>query len=141
MRRILVPVDGSPGAERAVEHVITLKTMGLKMEVQLLHVLPQPEVNDFPDVARAGVAGRLEQGEAEHAFAPAKRLLGEAGIPASMRLASGDPAHEIAQHADIHACTEIVMGTRGRGPIKTLVLGSVATKVLHLVRIPVTLVK
>jgi nucleotide-binding universal stress UspA family protein len=33
------------------------------------------------------------------------------------------------------------MGTRGMGPVKDLFLGSVASKVLHLARIPVTLVK
>ena len=33
------------------------------------------------------------------------------------------------------------MGTRGMGPVKSLVLGSVATKVIHLAGAPVTLVK
>jgi nucleotide-binding universal stress UspA family protein len=35
----------------------------------------------------------------------------------------------------------IVMGTRGLGPVKGLVLGSVANKVIHLAEVPVTLVK
>jgi nucleotide-binding universal stress UspA family protein len=33
------------------------------------------------------------------------------------------------------------MGTRGLGPIANLVIGSVATKVIHLVEVPVTLIK
>lgn len=142
MHKILVPVDGSPSSDHAVQHVIALKRMGMDVEIQLLHVLPALDMNDFPAVAaQPGLAERLENDGAEHAFAPARRLLGDAGIPCSTRLVTGDPAQEIALHADVHRCTEIVMGTRGLGPIKTLVLGSVATKVLHLVAIPVTLVK
>ncbi|MFN0298876.1 MAG: universal stress protein [Burkholderiales bacterium] len=54
---------------------------------------------------------------------------------------SGDPASEIATVAGNQHATEIVMGTRGLGGIATLMLGSVATRVVHLVAIPVTLVK
>jgi len=141
MHRILIPVDGSPGSEHAVQHAIALKHMGIDAEIQLLHVSPAIDMNDFPASTGTGVAERLDQNDAEHAFGPAKRLLGEAAIPCTTRLVTGDPALEIAQHAEIHGCTEIVMGTRGLGPVRTLILGSVATKVLHLVKIPVTLVK
>ncbi|HET9042709.1 MAG TPA: universal stress protein, partial [Burkholderiales bacterium] len=40
-----------------------------------------------------------------------------------------------------HHCEGIVMGTRGLGSVATLVLGSVAHKVLHLTHVPITLVK
>jgi nucleotide-binding universal stress UspA family protein len=36
---------------------------------------------------------------------------------------------------------QVVIGSRGLGAIGRLVLGSVATKVAHLARVPVTLVK
>jgi nucleotide-binding universal stress UspA family protein len=36
---------------------------------------------------------------------------------------------------------EVVMGTRGMGALGTLLLGSVAYRVVHLVHVPVTLVK
>ena len=38
-------------------------------------------------------------------------------------------------------CDAIVMGTRGLGTVQTLLLGSTALKVLHLVDVPVTLIK
>ena len=141
MHRILVPVDGSPSSDHAVRHVIASKQMGMDVEVQLLHVLPAFDMHDVPAIAQPGLVERLENDDADHAFAPAERLLGDAGLPCSTRLVTGDPAQEIALHAAVHGCTEIVMGTRGLGPIKTLVPGSVATKVLHLVAIPVTLLK
>jgi nucleotide-binding universal stress UspA family protein len=38
-------------------------------------------------------------------------------------------------------CDGIVMGTRGMSAVGNLVMGSVATKVIHLTKLPVTLVK
>lgn len=142
MDRILVPVDGSSSSEHAVQHAIALRRSGVDAEIQLLHVQPPLLMpREVPDIAIAGLGERLDHEEVEHAFAAAKRLLGEAGVPYSTRIVPGDPAQEIALHADVHDCSQIVMGTRGMGPVKNLVLGSVATKVIHLVGIPVTLVK
>jgi len=68
-------------------------------------------------------------------------VLDAAGIPCEGHLESGDPAQVIADIAARERVNGIVMGTRGMGPIKSLVLGSVATKVVHLADVPVTLVK
>lgn len=50
-------------------------------------------------------------------------------------------AQHIAEFASENACDEIIMGTRGMGAVGNLVLGSVATKVVHLATVPVTLVR
>jgi nucleotide-binding universal stress UspA family protein len=47
----------------------------------------------------------------------------------------------IAQYAKEKGCDQIVMGTRGLGTVQGLLLGSVATKVIHLANVPVMLVK
>ena len=141
MERILVPVDGSASAERAVKHVIAVLKIRADAEIHLLHVQQPLVPRDVPDIAKPGLVERLSLDEADHAFASAKRLLDEAGVRYSARTESGDPAPEIALYADVHGCSKIVMGTRGMGTIRNLVLGSVAMKVLHLVKVPVTLVK
>lgn len=141
MQRVLVPVDGSPSADNAVKHVIAISKMGAETEVHLLHVQPPLVPRDVPDIAKPGLVERLGLDEADHAFASAKRLLEESGVRYSARTAMGDPAQEIALYADVHGCTEIMMGTRGMGEIRNLLMGSVAMKVLHLVKVPVTLVK
>ena len=53
----------------------------------------------------------------------------------------GDPAETIAKVAREQACDLIVMGTRGLGTVTGVLLGSVATKVIHLSDRPVLLVK
>jgi nucleotide-binding universal stress UspA family protein len=45
------------------------------------------------------------------------------------------------QYAEDKQCEQIVMGTRGLGTVSNLVLGSVATKAIHLAKVPVLLVK
>ena len=141
MLRVLVPLDGSPSADRALRHALALYGKTDDLVVDLLHVQPQLVQRDVPDIAKAGLLERLELDAADRTFAPAKKLLDEARVRYSTRTALGDPAEEIAQHADVHGCGEIVMGTRGMGTVRNLLLGSVATKVLHLVKVPVVLVK
>jgi nucleotide-binding universal stress UspA family protein len=48
---------------------------------------------------------------------------------------------ELVKYAEEKGCDGIIMGTRGLGPIGNLVMGSVATKVIHLTTLPVTLIK
>jgi nucleotide-binding universal stress UspA family protein len=50
-------------------------------------------------------------------------------------------AEVIANFAARTRCAEIIMGTRGLGRIRGLLLGSVTTKVIHLAAVPITLVK
>ena len=50
-------------------------------------------------------------------------------------------AKTIAEVAREEVVNQIVMGTRGLGGIQGLLLGSVATQVIHLAEVPVTLIK
>jgi nucleotide-binding universal stress UspA family protein len=71
----------------------------------------------------------------------ARELLRKTGVPHEARVLLGDPAPTIAAAAKELGCDEIVMGTRGLNPVVGVVLGSVATRVVHLTDLPVTLVK
>jgi len=138
MRRILVPVDGSPGSDRAVRHVIDRVRNEGAAEVHLLYV-------DAANPARGAPAlpepvGPLQRDRQERMTQSGRRLLDEAGVPYECHFEMGEPSETIVRHARVHGCDEIVMGTRGCGTIRTLLPGSVATKVVHLVDRPVTLV-
>jgi len=54
---------------------------------------------------------------------------------------TGQTAQRIALVAHKEDVKHIVMGTRGLGSIKGLLLGSVATQVVHLAEVPITLIK
>ncbi|MEN9783544.1 MAG: hypothetical protein RJA24_887, partial [Pseudomonadota bacterium] len=64
-----------------------------------------------------------------------------AGVEFKVHMVVGETAEKIAATARRLRCSSIVMGTRGMGMLGTLVLGSIATKVIHLAKVPVTLVK
>jgi nucleotide-binding universal stress UspA family protein len=61
-------------------------------------------------------------------------------LSADVRVLVGDPAESIVETARRGRYSEIVMGTRGLGTLKGLLLGSVVTKVIQLSRVPVTVV-
>jgi nucleotide-binding universal stress UspA family protein len=84
---------------------------------------------------------RFTTKRAQAALDPAVRRLARAGVPYRAHTVWGDIAPEIVRIARRFKCESIVMGTRGMGAIGNLLLGSVATKVIHLSKAPVTLVK
>ena len=144
--RIVVPFDGSPAAQHATEYVIRLarECEGRDIEVHLLNV-QQPIAGFAESFGRdaADVASRLAGSARESG---ARLLTGPTGLleAADVRVLSsvliGDPAQVIAAYTDKNHCDEVVMGTRGMGAVGGLILGSVASKVIHLVDVPVTLV-
>jgi len=140
--KILIPVDGSANAQRAVEHVIkSIAILKEKPRLLLLNVqwnvatgnvklfINQETINDY----------YREQGEA--ALKIARAALDAAGLPYQYHISVGTPAEAIAQFAHEQGADQIVMGRQGQGAVKTLLLGSVVNKVLHLAECPVLLVK
>lgn len=141
MLKALVPIDGSRTSERAVRHVIEITKGREPIEVHLVNVqdaADAPELRRFlksPEIKKA----QLEHGEA--ALATARRLLERAGVPYKTHVLIGDPAESITKLGKRGGFDKIIMSTHGRGAIAGLLMGSVATKVLHLSDLPVTLVK
>jgi nucleotide-binding universal stress UspA family protein len=139
MLRVLVPVDGSENSLRAVQFV--LKKAPLYKEPMELHLLNVQ--HPFPGTIR----GVHEQAESYHhdegakALAAARNALDAAGVKYVYHIGVGEAAEAIAHFAKEKEIEQIVMGTRGRGSIANMLLGSVASKVLHLVDVPVLLVK
>ena len=139
MLRVLVPVDGSENSLRAVQFL--LRKAPLYAEPLELHLLNVQHA--FPGT----ISGVHEQAERHHhdegakALAAARKALDAAGVKYVYHIGLGEPAEVIAHFAREKKIEQIVMGTRGAGAIASMLLGSVANKVLHLVDVPVLLVK
>ena len=135
---ILLPIDGSPSALRAAEFCARV-AKAFKATVVMLNV--QPEIEDWQthglghDAALAHLNDR-----ARNALQEAGRLLSAEGVSYATVVEFGDPAEMIAKVADDRSCSHLVMGTRGQSGVKSMLMGSVGAKVLHLVTIPVTFV-
>jgi nucleotide-binding universal stress UspA family protein len=73
------------------------------------------------------------------ALAAARYQLTAAGLIPELHVLVGDAAAAIADFADSHGCTLILIGTRGHSGLTGTLLGSVAMKVVHLSKVPVLL--
>ena len=141
MLKALVPIDGSRNSVRAIRHLIDLVREREPMEIHLLNV---QEAADAWEVRRFLKANEIRRRQLEHGkqrLKDAEALLDRAGIRYQSHVLIGDVAATIARLAKRQRCDKIIMGTRGMGTVGNLILGSVATKVIHLSQIPVTLVK
>jgi nucleotide-binding universal stress UspA family protein len=145
--KVTLPLDGSPSSLRAVDYVLGLaqRIRSEPFEVDLVNV--QDAAVGFSglmgrDAADVGarLAARCKEIGDQVLAAPQERLRA-AGVVARGVVLVGEPASSIAAHVERHGADAVVMGTRGLGTVGGLVLGSVATKVIHLVKPPVTLVK
>ena len=143
MLRLLVPVDGSESSSRAVDYLI--KKLGWfkgGAEIHLLNVQhPIPYGNRVSSVIGHDKIAQYHQEEGMVALKKAMKQLDAAKVKYHYHIGVGQEAEVICQYAKEKGCDQIVTGTRGLGSVSNLVLGSVATKVIHLSRVPVLLVK
>ena len=138
MLRILVPVDGSENALRAVHFLIRKAALFRSpLEIHLLNVR-----HPFPGTVRGvyAEAQKEHHDEGLRLLAQARKALDDAGVPYQFHIIVGDAPRVIAQFVTDHGIDQVVMGTRGLGTVAGLLLGSVTTKVLHLTPVPVLLV-
>lgn len=140
MRKLLVPVDGSRCSLRALKYAAAQSRYG-PVTLHLLNTRPPRD-----DYGMVGAHMTLQQ-HRKAAMARAQQTLQRAVAAIGPRVRSqthaliGDAATAIVGAARRLGCESIVMGTHGRGALGILLLGSVATKVVHLAKVPVTLVK
>ncbi len=141
--KILIAVDGSKHSLDAVkcllDHVDWYRD---KPEVLLVTVhLPVPKLPGMGAAVGKNQIQKYYEQEGEARLASAKRMLDGARVPYATSVLVGPIAESIVQHAKAKRCDLIYIGTHGRSEIGKAMLGSTATKVLHISDIPVLLVK
>jgi len=141
--KILLAADGSESATRAAQKLI--ETAGWykePLEVELVTVhLPLPQVGGFAgSVVSHDMVEKYYSEEGGKALAPVRKLLDAAGVRYVPHILIGEIAPNLVSHAQKTGCKMLYMGTRGMSAVSNLVIGSVATKVLHLSTVPVVLV-
>jgi nucleotide-binding universal stress UspA family protein len=138
--KVLVPIDGSDNALRALDFVLEWMQRGIAIELHILNV--QPPVRG--DVAAFVPRGNIEdyhREEGERTLQPAADRAKARGAALEIHIGVGQPAPAIADFVSELGIEHLVMGTRGLGRAAGLLLGSVATESIRMVAVPVTLVK
>jgi nucleotide-binding universal stress UspA family protein len=141
--RIVVPVDGSAPANRAVAHALSLVAGRPESEIVLVNAqnLQTLDISDISAVMTVEVDRQLAARQSQTAPRRAITLCRKAQARFVARAELGSPAETIDRVAREVGAYQIVMGTRGLGSLGNLFLGSVATKVVRLAQAPLTLVK
>lgn len=140
--KILFAMDGSPASMAGLRALLTRYDWFRGPPVlTLLNVHPPiPYGLAARWVGKQTIADHCAE-ESTAVLAPAREELDRRGIAYTTEARMGEPAREIAALADALAVDMIAMGTHGHTALGTLVLGSVAQKVVALAHVPVLLLK
>ena len=105
----------------------------------LVHAFhPIPKEWGSPFLEQAGVHALSA---VEKVMREAQSKLGDTTLQVVTEVLEGPPAEAILRVAETRECDLIVMGSRGLGELKAVLLGSVSDKVLHHSTVPVLIVK
>jgi nucleotide-binding universal stress UspA family protein len=132
-RRIVVGVDGSAGSRRAVRRAADeARAHGASLEVVTAwNMLDQVTATEFdPNYGEGRARADLQEIVAAE--------LGDDGPPASLRIENDLPARALLSAAE--GAWLLVVGSRGLGGFKGLLLGSVSQQVAHHAPCPVLIV-
>ena len=132
---ILVTLDSTPTDRAIIEHIKRLAKIA-NSRVVLLHVADGWAARTYgPDAVSPEITEDTEYlGKIKAEFA-------SAGIPAEMELAYGDPVREIVRWVEKRGCDLVAMSTHGHRFLADLFFGTTASRVQHLISIPVLLLR
>jgi nucleotide-binding universal stress UspA family protein len=140
-KKILVPVDGSPTSNKAVDFALRLAQDG-QASVRLLHCIDETSFLDAYEYSRELIEQARQAGQKilQDGLAAAQKL----GVNADTLLlerAGQRLGHSVADTAGDWGADLVVVGSHGRRGIGRLLLGSGSEQILRDSPVPVLLVK
>lgn len=140
IKTIVLGYDGSEGSERALRLAAALARPG-QATVYVVHAFEPPNLDP---VSTFGGSSPPPTSRLDHAMASARDVgdkavleLTEAGIEAEPEMIQGSPGAAILDVAEAKAADLIVVGRRGHGFLKELLLGSTSEHVVRRAKAPV----
>ncbi|PKL58823.1 MAG: universal stress protein [Methanomicrobiales archaeon HGW-Methanomicrobiales-5] len=138
--KILLATDGSENANRAADAAISL-AQGLSLSsITIVNIVTSPPSESRMVQAKFDVHSLLEE-ESRKIISGTLSRCDAAGIVYTLKVAIGDPAQEILTYVQKEQIDLVVIGSRGFGTIKGVLIGSVSQKIAHLAPCPVLIVK
>ncbi|TFD99405.1 universal stress protein [Jeotgalibacillus salarius] len=138
MKKLLVATDGSEHAKRALLKAIDIAGKDEEAIIDLMYVVDG-------ETSKADV---LHYGDSDTASFKREKKLKESvelveaeGIKANLIIEHGDPEETLIDHANSNDYDLVLVGSRGRNKLQTMVLGSVSHKLVKHIDAPVMVVK
>ena len=140
LRRILIPLDGSPLAATVLEPATRLgELLGAEFTLLRALVLLPPVILPFPGVVppELTVTSTTQQLEATRYLHDVAHQLRLRGLEVATAVeVAGNPVAAITEYAERHAADLIAVATHGYGGATRVLLGSVADKLLRTATVP-----
>ena len=138
--KVLVPIDGSKNALKAVKHAGHMASLEADLEITLMYVITfEPK-----SLREASYIEKSSQNEANEILEIATQVIRDEASDAKVETVikrGFNAADVILEYAELEKCDMIVMGTRGLSNVKRFLLGSVSSHVSQHSPCTVTLVK
>lgn len=137
----LIPVDDSEIALRPVSWVV--QNLPLWREPPAIHLLnvQAPLSLDISRFIDADTIRDFHLESGMNVLVKARDPLVAAGLSPELHVLIGEAAPTITEFAAVHGCSQILLGTRGHTGVLGTLLGSVATKMVHLSDVPLMLIR
>lgn len=142
-QRILIPVDGSPTSDRALQEALALARQQ-NVQLLLLHVIEEIHFVDIESSINYAELLESMRSSGNKILTQAQTVVQQAGMTAEVKLleASGKRvASVIVTEAGRWPADLIVIGTHGRSGFSRLLFGSVAEGVVRTAQVPVLLIR
>ena len=136
--RILVPTDGSPAAEAAVEQAVSLAAQ-YDATIHALYIVDTSAYSTLE--AGAEVIINALEDEGEKAVGDIAAAAADADVEAETTVTAGTAYRSILGYVDDHDIDLVVMGTHGRRGLDRYLLGSVTERIVRTATVPVLTVR
>lgn len=133
---IVIPTDGSIGAERGVDHGIELAA-NLDADVHALYVIDERVYGETPAMSAGELRFEKLEEQAQRAVDDVTGRAAERGLDAEGAVTRGTPSDEIVDFAEDRDADLIVMGIHGEDDVGTPHVGHVTNRVMRTIDIPV----
>jgi nucleotide-binding universal stress UspA family protein len=144
LRHVLIPLDGSAGAEQVLDPAVALGTlMGADHTVlQVVHLMTDHALGHGAGGLRRLLAARRNATARGYVRGVAERLGGRTHrVHARVLFDERPPARAILRYAQAHGADVIALAARGRGGLARLFRGSVADRVIRGASVPVLVLR
>jgi nucleotide-binding universal stress UspA family protein len=139
--KILVAVDGSAYTKRMLAYLAAHdEWLGNKHDYTVVHTVPAVPPRAAAALDKAALDSYYHD-EAERVFEPVRAFFAQQGLKAGFEPRVGHAGEVIAKLADDGRYDLVVMGSHGHSTLGSLVMGSVASKVLAHCQAPVLLIR
>lgn len=140
-RNVLVGYDGSENADLALRYAIDVAQRG-NARLTVMSVVPDPGSATYASWMTAANVAELERDMTDQVARTLDAAIARVpdDLPVTKVLGHGHAGPALLQHVEAGGCDLVVVGTRGRGAMRSLLLGSVSEHLIRHSPVPVVVV-